>query len=581
MTSFAGKGIEKTLAMVWGRFGTWSQGHSQLTHFYFHLVAGIGVTRHERLANLYQRYVDFKKAFDTVPRHILFQKLITHEITGKFYNSIKNMYIHDFSCINTGVSLTEKFRINQGVKQGFILSPLLFNIFISDLTEALDEGESNPVKINDTTSINSLIWADDLLLLSESEKGLNNMLANLHEYTKMNLIRVNLDKTNYMIFNKCGRQMRRKFMFGDAQVEMAKEYKYLGFLLTPSFNISKALGDLRDRGLKAYRALKTRMGDIFRKDISTTLHLYRTLIKPILLYASDFWGCLKLPKANPIETMHIKVCKDLLGVQIRTTNIGVLLELGEIPLCIFGKKNMAKNWNRISKEKKGNELLLSSYQHNTENDWGNNVKNYFSSIGLLNLFLESPPEEGNNQTARNPHIETEIPGSTSDKTPWEQIFNREKDMFQQIALHDLQTSSKLKTLALVKNDTICENYLLSVENVSNRTALTKFRLSNHNLMIEKGRHQNADLQDRTCPFCPDQIEDEFHFLLKCPIYRELRHKLFDDIRTTMMGFYQPQDEHFLFWFLLKNPLIANITGNFIRLAMELRAFLLENPRTRD
>ena len=209
------------------------------------------------------------------------------------------------------------------------------------------------------------------------------------------------------------------------------------------------------------------------------------------------------------------------------------------------------------------------------------MKNYFSSIGLLNLFLETPPGEGNTQTAGDPHIETEMPSSTPDKTPWEQIFNREKDMFQQIALHDLQTLSKLKTLALVKNDTILENYLLSVENVANRTALTKFRLSNHNLMIEKGRYQKSDLQDRTCPFCPDQIEDEMHFLLKCPIYQELRHKLFDDIRATIMGFYQPQNENFLFWFLLKNPLIANTTGNFIRLAMELRAFLLENPRRRD
>ena len=59
--------------------------------------------------------------------------------------------------------------------------------------------------------------------------------------------------------------------------------------------------------------------------------------------------------------MHVKICKDLLGVHIRTINIGVLLKLGEIPLRIYGKKNMAKNWNRIGKEKKGNELLLSSY----------------------------------------------------------------------------------------------------------------------------------------------------------------------------------------------------------------------------
>ena len=120
--------------------------------------------------------------------------------------------------------------------------------------------------------------------------------------------------------------------------------------------------------------------------------------------------------------------------------------------------------------------------------------------------------------------------------------------------------------------------MLSVPNIANRTALTKFRLSNHNLMIEKGRYENMQLNDRRCPFCPDQIENEFHFLIKCPVYTELRRKLLDDINDVVLGFFYPQDENFLFWFLLKNPLIANYTGNFIRLSMELRTFLLENPR---
>ena len=79
-------------------------------------------------------------------------------------------------------------------------------------------------------------------------------------------------------------------------------------------------------------------------------------------------------------------------------------------------------------------------------------------------------------------------------------------------------------------------------------------------------------------FCPDQVENELHFLIKCPTYEELRRKMLDEICNTVIGFYYPQDENFLFWFLLKNPLIANTTGRFIKLAMELRAFLLENPR---
>ena len=151
-------------------------------------------------------------------------------------------------------------------------------------------------------------------------------------------------------------------------------------------------------------------------------------------------------------------------------------------------------------------------------------------------------------------------------------------MFQEAAFEELENSSKLKTLSILKTNFACENYLLSVSNTANRIALTKFRLSNHHLMIEKGRYENRPLCDRTCPFCPDQIENEFHFLIKCPIYTELRARMLDDIKDMIYGFYYPDDENFLFWFLLKNPLIADTTGNFIRLSMELRAFLLESPR---
>ena len=83
--------------------------------------------------------------------------------------------------------------------------------------------------------------------------------------------------------------------------------------------------------LRAYYSLKGKMGHYFMSYPSTTLHLFDTLIKPILLCNSDYWGCLKLPKNNPIENMHMRFCKEILGVQRQTTNVGVLLELGRIP----------------------------------------------------------------------------------------------------------------------------------------------------------------------------------------------------------------------------------------------------------
>ena len=145
----------------------------------------------------------------------------------------------------------------------------------------------------------------------------------------------------------------------------------------------------------------------------------------------------------------------------------------------------------------------------------------------------------------------------------------------------MQNKSKLRTLSFLKQTWKLEDYLITVKNIADRTALTKFRLSDHSLMIEKGRHSNIHQSDRCCPFCPNQIEDESHFLIKCPIYSNLRKKLLNDLETLCIGFFYPQDEEFLFWFLLNNPIISGSTAKFIRLGMELRAFLLEEPRKRD
>ena len=89
------------------------------------------------------------------------------------------------------------------------------------------------------------------------------------------------------------------------------------------------------------------MGSSFRLHPKITIQLFDTLIKPILLYNSDFWGGLKMPINNPIENTHMRFCKDLLGVQKQTSNKGFLLQLGRIPIMLYGKKNCIKNWSRI------------------------------------------------------------------------------------------------------------------------------------------------------------------------------------------------------------------------------------------
>ena len=135
---------------------------------------------HTKGQKIYSCFVDFAKAFDTIPRDILFKKLLSYGIRGRFFNIIKNIYTNDKACVKIRNKYTDVFEINQGVRQGCVLSPLLFNIFLSDLSKKLDSIDQK-VKINNY-EISSLFWADDIVMFSESESGLKDMLWALEEY---------------------------------------------------------------------------------------------------------------------------------------------------------------------------------------------------------------------------------------------------------------------------------------------------------------------------------------------------------------------------------------------------------------
>ena len=307
--------------------------------------------------------------------------------------------------------------------------------------------------------------------------------------------------------------MRRNFHLNNVKVETTREYKYLGFLVTPSGEINSGLKDLKDRALRAFMKIRNKFGPFFRKCPLVSIKLFDTLVKPILLYGSDFWGILKLPQNNPIENVYQSCLKQILGVRKQTTNVGVLLELGQVPLSLYAIKNAIKNWARIALQRKANDLVIKCYDNciSQNHTWPSRVRTTLSEIGMFDTFLDRG-------TSGTIHLKA---------------FQRLKDIFHQNTFANITSdSSKLRTYCLFKTSIGFEEYLSTIHNTDVRVSFTKFRLSNHSLMIEKGRHQKVDKDQRFCPLCPGSVEDEIHFLLECSCFEDHRTRFLEHVNSN-------------------------------------------------
>lgn len=119
-------------------------------------------------------FTDLQKAFDYVDRDALLYRLLSNGIDGRFYNSIKAMFLDTTSCVKLNGMLSSWFPVTSGVRHGDSFSPTIFAFFINDLAEGLKNLHKG-VKL-DNLEISCLLYADDIMLMSESEEDMQAML---------------------------------------------------------------------------------------------------------------------------------------------------------------------------------------------------------------------------------------------------------------------------------------------------------------------------------------------------------------------------------------------------------------------
>ena len=239
---------------------------------------------------LYACFVDFRRAFPSVWREAMLLKTLRLGIGGKFYRIIKSMYQGDCCQVKLPDGITPPFKPDIGIKQGDGLSPLLFCIFLDDIVDYIDTTTDAPQLANQ--NVNCLMYADDLVLLSKTETGMQTMLEKLNRYCETWHLEINKKKTKIMIFNKSSNKSKQdnyNFCLGNHKLNLCCEYTYLGIKFTRLGNLKEAAIQLKEKAQKAWFAVRSILNSNKIHKPNLWLKLFDTMVKPILTYGGETW----------------------------------------------------------------------------------------------------------------------------------------------------------------------------------------------------------------------------------------------------------------------------------------------------
>lgn len=509
-------------------------------------------SRKRRGKDTYLMFVDFKKAFDSVPRAKLMEKLLSMGVDGKVLRVIRSLYQGHSARVRVDGQTSRPLAIGVGVKQGCVMSTELFKVFVNDLIERLKAANAGVAveteSEGDALSVSCLMFADDLVMMAESQEDLQSLTNVLSDWCGENELEVNVSKTKVMVVGKAN---KAQVKLGGQKVEVVKVYKYLGLMLSRDLkwteHVSYIVDKVKRRMAQSYRLLSN-------KDLvpSTRLHLYSSLILPVMSYGAGLWH-LTDHQLRQLESLHLKALKAILGTCTTTTTAAVYTDCAMISIEALQEEALLKLAGRIARMEPS-RLVWQMFRVSAEDRNDEWFSQLTSALSRHDLALD---------------------GAEADAVKWnERVTEAVHTLFAGHLTGELAKAVKCSQLrpSLVAGKLQRAEYLSLPSKLS--SFCFKLRAGSLRLEIEEGRMKKVAREARLCPLCKGEVEDAEHFMLRCPeLHRErqdLHHRL-DETLSSLNRHYSDLTHYFTEFLLGPGTLDgedASVCGKVRRVQIE-------------
>lgn len=236
----------------------------------------------------YIAFLDFRKAYDTVPHQALMAKLRHVGVQGMVLRFIEAVYQDSKLSVLLPCGRTPEVQLLRGSRQGCPMSPILFDVFINDLFEECREYGVEVAGLE--RLVPGLLFADDAALLAGSVEDLRRMLDAAGNWAEVWEMSFGIDKCGVMAVNGSMEQLAEaQLSLQGARVPVVEEYTYLGIPLDYTWDLSKVV---QRRVRSAEKAVQAVRGVLTSASIPMVakVAIVRQCLLPVICYGGELLG---------------------------------------------------------------------------------------------------------------------------------------------------------------------------------------------------------------------------------------------------------------------------------------------------
>ena len=292
---------------------------------------------------IFTAFIDFKN--DRVDRSKLWKCLENKGLNGRLIHFLKAVYTKLSYEMKVDEEFSEQFGVTKGLRQGCMLSPLLFALYINSLINELKKaGVGIECK---GQRVAALLYADDMRLFAEDEKIMRLGLRILLEWCDQWAVKVSAEKCGIMHMRKNGvKRTEEKFEMNGERIEVIEEYKYLGCTINQHLECKGMVKERANAGARALsswlRGCTVAIGEVKGE---TFMKLMEMLVESVLLYGVEVWGCGR--QLKQVEQVQLWAARIFLGVGRLHPKVALLFEMKMLPLKWEARSRCIDFWLKV------------------------------------------------------------------------------------------------------------------------------------------------------------------------------------------------------------------------------------------